>query len=170
MTNKPNLKLRSARTAWETAYPCLFGLFTCVIWYMIGAHVISMCDTHKWHLDQLYAAVFGFLSITTGFLATFYGTVQSTSDGFIKLIKDTRIMSKFLRFTKGAIVTGFVVSILTIPMLVTTPLPRDKMSASYWLMTIWLGLSVYAVCKFFRVASNLFFLFETQAPAWRTGG
>ena len=170
MTTRTNSLLSELRSTWESVYPIIFALGAVAFWCLAGKHLVAVSEAKRWHLDQLYTAIFGLLSITTGFLATFYGTIQSMSEGFIKMIKNTNVMSKFLRFTKRAIITGFIVSILTIPMLVTTPLPQERWSLAFIWVGIWCGLAVYAICTFLRVGTNLFVLFETRAPTWRPGG
>jgi hypothetical protein len=103
---------------WEQYYPVAFGVSAAIVWMLWGYRLACYSEARNWHFDQIYASFFGFASITTGFLATFYGTIQSMSSGFIQRIRNTRTLSGFLRFAKYAIVAGFIASIATVPMLV----------------------------------------------------
>jgi hypothetical protein len=128
----------------------------------VGYRIACYADANSWHFDQIYSAFFGFASITTGFLATFYGTVQSTSIGFIQRIRGTKALSGFLRLTKRAIVMGFVGCVVTVPMLVIQPVPKEQYSAKAFAVALWLGVAVWALSGFWRVASSLFLLFESN--------
>lgn len=152
---------------WEQVYPFVFGLLAAVAWIIFGSKVVVYAQQHNWHLDQLYTAVFAFLAITTGFLATFYCTIQCMSEGFIQRIRNTRTLSGFLVFTKHAIIIGFIVSLISVPMMVVTPLPATSFSFGAIVVALWLGVAVYAVASFYRVASLFFFLFEARVHRGR---
>lgn len=121
MPDNPGFGLKEAEALWERTYPTVVGACVGLAWLMWGFRLVCLSAKLGWHLDQLYTAVFGFLAISTGFLATFYGTVRSISDGFIGRIRDTRAMTRFLVMTKSAIITGFFVSLASIPMLIAAP-------------------------------------------------
>lgn len=152
---------------WEQIYPFVLGLLAAVAWIIFGADVVVYAGHHNWHLDQLYTAVFAFLAVTTGFLATFYCTIQCMSEGFIQRICNTRTLSGFLAFTKHAIIIGFIMSLVSIPMMVVTPLPTTSFSLGSLIVAVWLGVAVYAVASFYRVASLFFFLFEARIDRGR---
>jgi hypothetical protein len=147
---------------WEQIYPFVLGLIAAAAWMIFGSNVVCYAQQHNWHLDQLYTAVFAFLAITTGFLATFYCTIQCMSEGFIQRIRNTQTLNGFLAFTKHAIIIGFIVSIVSVPMMVVTPMPITSFSWSAVIVALWLGVAVYAVASFYRVASLFFFLFEAR--------
>ena len=154
----------SVSRSWEQCYPWVFGATATSATLLWGDQVTSVCKAHDWHLDQVYPAIFGFLAITTGYLATFYGTIQSISDGFIGKIKHTRVMGRFLHFSKSAIVWGFIVSVITVPLMVISPLPTDGRPTKNLVVAVWIGISVASIASFYRVASMLFFLFEAKIP------
>jgi hypothetical protein len=145
---------------WERHYPMGLGFLAAIAWTLWGYRLVCYSDAQNWHFDQIYVAFFGFASITTGFLATFYGTIQSMSSGFIQRIRNTRSLSGFLRFTKYAIIAGFAASVLTVPMLVIQPVPKDKYSVASIGVGVWLGIAVWSISCFWRVVSSLFLLFE----------
>jgi hypothetical protein len=147
---------------WEQYYPLIFGILSAAVWLMLGCKVVSFFEHSNWHLDQIYVSFFGFASIATGFLATFYGTIQSISTGFIQRIRGTKALSGFLRLTKRAIIMGFVGCIVTVPMLVIQPVPKERYSLETFAVALWLGIAVWAISGFWRVASSLFLLFESS--------
>jgi hypothetical protein len=115
-------------------------------------------------------AFFGFASITTGFLATFYGTVQSMSAGFIQRIRSTKALAGFLVKSKRAILMGFAGCIATVPMLIVQPVPIEQFSFWSVAVAVWFGIAVWAIAGFWRVASLLFLLFETSGEGNRGAG
>jgi hypothetical protein len=154
----------------ERFYPIGLGI-ACAIGWLIGGHkLIVFAEAERWHLDQLYVAVFAFLSITTGFLATFYCTIICMSEGFVRAIRDTRVLARFLTFVKRAIVLGFCVSLASIPIMVITPLPQEPLTASAFVVAIWIGAATWAIAAFFRVATLFFFMFEAQIQPRRPAG
>jgi hypothetical protein len=158
--------------SWETIreryYPLAGGIATALAWWLWGVHLVEFSESHNWHLDQIYTAMFGFTAVTTGFLGTFYGTIQSMTTGFISRIRDTTVLRVFLRYTKNAIIVGFVSSLISMAMMVVAPLPRICPSWESAASSIWMLVSVWAVLGFYRVASLLFPLFETHVPDERS--
>jgi hypothetical protein len=155
---------------WERYYPTAAGVFVAIGWLLFGYKIACYAEVHKWHFDQIYIAFFGFASITTGFLATFYGTVQSMSTGFIQRIRGTRALTGFLRLSKKAIIMGFVGCVVTVPMLIIQPIPTEPYSFWAFGVALWMGISVWAIAGFWRVASLLFLLFETSDKGNRPAG
>ena len=155
---------------WERAYPCVIGAAAGAAWLMWGHDVVCVSNANGWHLDQMYTAVFGFTAVTTGYLATFYGTIQSMSSGFVHRIRGTRVLALFLKFIKAAIKIGFVCAVLSAVMMILVPLPADRYSWPNLSSAVWIFISVWAIVSFYRVASLLFFLFETEIPRERPGG
>lgn len=154
----------------ERFYPLCIGIAVAVLWLLWGHKIVAVCVKENWHIDQMYTAVFAFLAITTGFLATFYCTIVCMSDGFVRLIRDTKKMQGFLRFAKRAIILGFFVSLASIPMMVAELAPAEQFSISAFVVGLWLGASAWAIAAFFRVASLFFFLFEAKVEPRRPAG
>jgi hypothetical protein len=98
---------------WEQIYPLAFGMvgvICCVVW---GPDLQKLSDEKNWHLDQLFTAAFGYISITTGFLATFYGTIQSMSSGFVHRIRDTNTYKYTTSMTKSAHQTASKINVVS---------------------------------------------------------
>jgi hypothetical protein len=153
-------------------YPLLVGAVSGLVCAKWGHVLAGISVHHNWHLDQVYTAVFGFLAVTTGFLATFYATLQSTTDGFVQRIRNTkgRTLSKFLILTKYAIVVGFVAAIISIPMIVIAPLPSPYLNMATLMSSLWVGLAIWAISSFVAIASAFFMLLETPVPPRRGAG
>jgi hypothetical protein len=159
-----------ARGLWDDIYPTVSGVVVAVLWLFIGSKVVAVCEDNKWHLDQIYTAMFGFLAITTGFLATFYGTLQSVSSGFLDKMRGTRTLGSFMSYTRGAIVLGLITSLLSVIMMVAAPLPLQNFTLASFFMSLWMGLIICALCSFYRSARWFFFLLETRIPPNYPGG
>lgn len=153
---------------WEHAYPAVFGAVTAVACLFWGYKLVGIAVDRNWHLDQIYSAALALVAITTGFLATFYGTIQSMTTGFIQQIRQTSKFRLFLAYVRQAIVIGFVVSVFTVPALVVQPMPGPTVSQETIWSALWLGSVVWALASFYRVASLMFFVFEARIDS-RTG-
>jgi len=154
----------------ERCYPLCIGALTAVVWLFWGDRLVAICVKEQWHIDQMYTAIFAFLAITTGFLATFYCTIVCMSDGFVRQIRDTKKMWGFLGFVKRGIILGFAVSLASIPMMIAAPAPTEHFSISAIVVSTWLGCAAWAVAAFYRVASLFFFLFEARTEPRRPAG
>lgn len=152
--------------------PFMCGVAASALCFKWGHVVVQISDDHGWHLDQLYTAAFGFLSVTTGFLATFYATLQSTTEGFVHRIRETkgRTLEKFLVLTKAMIILGFVAAIACVPMMVTIPMPTDGLTIATATSSFCFGLTTWAIIGFVSIAKSFFRLLETPAPPRRGAG
>lgn len=154
----------------ERLYPLAIGAVAAVAWLLWGHKIAAICVKEQWHIEQMYTAVFAFLAITTGFLATFYCTIVCMSEGFVRQIRDTKKMAGFLAFVKRAIILGFVVSLTSVPMMVAEPAPTEQFSVAAFIVAVWVGASAWAIAAFYRVASLFFFLFEAKTEPRRPAG
>ena len=168
--HRAGISRTSLEGAWERAYPCAIGAAIGLAWLAWGHYVVCAASANSWHLDQMYTAVFGFAAVTTGYLATFYGTIQSMSSGFVHRIRGTKVFVSFLGYTRSAIKIGFACAVLSAVMMVFTPLPTVRYSWSNVSSAVWIFVSVWTIISFYRVASLLFFLFETDLPREKPGG
>jgi hypothetical protein len=153
-------------------YPLLVGAASATVCAKWGYLLADQSTYQSWHLDQVYTAVFGFLAVTTGFLATFYATLQSTTEGFVQRIRNTKghTLEKFLTLTKYTIVIGFVAAMASIPMIVVAPMPSTDFDIATIMSSLWLGLAIWAIASFIAIATSFFVLLETPAPPRRGAG
>jgi hypothetical protein len=84
------------------------------------------------------------------------------SAGFIQRIRGFKALAGFLRLSKRAILMGFAACVATVPMMIVQPVPTEQFSFWAVAVAIWLGVAVWAIAGFWRVASALFLLFETD--------
>lgn len=155
---------------WERTYPFTFGLAAMVGWLLLGHEFADYCGRNQWAFDKIFESLFGFSSISTGFLAGFYGTIQSITEGFIQEIRRSVTFETFIKYTKHGVICGFVFAIYTIPFMVVQPLPIDQLSAGNFFVASWVAVATTTMAMFFRVAQHLFSLFETRVRQRRPGG
>lgn len=154
----------------EDTYPYVLGVMISCGWLYKGTSLARSMIENNWHFDNIYGSILGFLSITTGFLATFYGTVQSVNGGYIGRIKNSPTYRRFISYLKHSIIVGLISSLATIPLTIAMSIPVVDWSASHFIVSAWLGVSTCTTLMFFRVAIHLFYLFETTVPVKRPGG
>jgi hypothetical protein len=120
-------------------------------------------EAGKVELSNLYTAIAGLFAVITGFLATFYGSIQAIADTRLKRIANTILFKRFMRYIKVATLVGFVMALSSIPYIVLAPTAAGSPFARV-LVAIWCGTCVYGFALFVRVAGLLFFIFEHQPP------
>lgn len=126
-----------------------------------GPNVFSYSEVHGIHLENSYTPVAGVFAIIAGFLAAFYGSVQALADSRLKRIAKTTTFTRFIGYIKEATIAGFLLSILSIPLIILSPTGITTFLERFGL-GLWCGLSVYALLAFVRVGRNLFFVFEHE--------
>ena len=102
-------------------------------------------------LDGLFSAVFDWSAIQTGFLFTVFSYIAGKTDGFLAAIRNTKAMSNFTFTLKKAMAAGFILAFTSMPMIVY-PLRPDSLGLEYIILSVWLGLFVWAFSLFCLVA------------------
>jgi hypothetical protein len=110
----------------------------------------------------MHTAIAGLFAIITGFLANFYCTIQSLTDTRLARIARTSIFLRYVSYIKIAIISGIVVSALSIPYIVFAPGPASWVSRLA--IAAWFGGSTYALAAFIRIAGMIFYIFEHRPP------
>jgi hypothetical protein len=148
---------------WEVSYPVAAGVgaFAAVLSY--GPTIFCIIDAGKVELSNIYTAIAGLFAIITGFLATFYGSLQSIVDTRLKRISKTRVFQRFIYYIKVATISGFVIALVTIPYIVLVPTASGTWAGRFW-VAAWCGACTYGLATFLRVAGMLFFIFEHSPP------
>jgi hypothetical protein len=154
---------RSPAYVWETSYPALAGGITFVLIIIYGAQLFGKMEAGKIELSNMYTAIAGLFAIITGFLATFYGSIQAIVDTRLKRIAKTNVFRRFIGYIKIATLAGFVIALSSIPYIILTPTAGGSFFARI-LVAVWCGACVYGFALFIRVAGLLFFIFEHQPP------
>lgn len=142
---------------WEVHHPALLSAATLVAVLWRGDLAYSYAEASKWHLDQMYTAVFTISTVVTAFLFTFYTFIITGDRGFLAASRSSLPFRQTVDYTLRAIVVGSVLSVATIPMLVVQPV---LLKGDLWMFfaAVWAALTVWAVSSFIR-AAYLFAIF-----------
>jgi hypothetical protein len=89
--------------------------------FVYGAELFGKMNAGKIELSNLYTAIAGLFAIITGFLATFYGSIQAIIDTRLKRIATTAVFRRFISYIKTATLAGFVIALVSIPLIILTP-------------------------------------------------
>lgn len=132
--------------------PLLFGvmIFIAALWYKSDLQQLSQEKTIS--VAGLYSAVFGWASIQTGFLFSVYGFIATKNDGFLAEIRGTGAMLLVKRYTLRAMLMGFLLTIITIPLIVIGE--QIVFQAQFYLSALWFAIFAWAFAAFLRVALN----------------
>ena len=149
--------------AWEASYPYVAGAIAFGVIIIYGAPIFCKIQAGKLELSNLYTAIAGLFAIITGFLATFYGSIQAIVDTRLKRIAKTVVFRRFIRYIKVATLAGFIIALASIPYIILTPTAAGSLVARVF-VAVWCGACVYGFSLFIRVAGLLFFIFEHQPP------
>jgi hypothetical protein len=105
--------------------------------------------------------VFNWAAIQTGFAFGVYGFVAGKTGGFIDAVRGTVAMGRFHGYVKAANILGFVLTVLSIPLLVINPDLKTATTSIYAVVAAWFALFVWAFVTFLRIggkdASNVRF-------------
>jgi len=110
--------------------------------------------------SNLYAAVFDWAAIQTGFLFGVYGFIVGSPTGFMKAIDGTKPFRYFKIGLITSLVVGFVLTIISLPLLVFSPNPFTSGATVKVLSFLWFSFFVFALGTFFR--SAYLFAFMTR--------
>lgn len=127
---------------------CLVGVT--LVYFRID---ISMAvESQSIDFSVLYAAVFDWSAIQTGFLFGIFGFIAGKNDGFIAEIRSTPQMALFSRYQSTAIYLGFALTFSSIPMMVTGFKYGTNDIRGFAIFVGWSCLATWAFFAFLRVA------------------
>ena len=129
----------------------LIALVVFLFLIIFSGNIIFWAEDNKISLSGLYAAIFDWSAIQTGFLFAVYGFIAGKKDGFVEAIANTPAMSFFNSSLKKAIIVGFLLTIISMPLIVV-PLSVDGFNIWYFLLCAWFCLFIWAFLLFCRVA------------------
>ena len=101
---------------------------------------------------NLFGAVFDWSAIQTGFMFGVYGFLIGAPNGFMKAIETTSAFQLFRAGVLTSLFAGFVLTIVSLPLLVLSPEPRELHFMIRLLVYFWLSLFVFALLSFFKTA------------------
>ena len=102
----------------EKYAPILFATVSVFALFWWKAEIQLNASSGKIIFIDLYAAVFDWSAIQTGFLFAIFGYVAGKKDGFIEAVKHTTHMTTFLGYQRSAIALGFMITFFSIPLMV----------------------------------------------------
>lgn len=171
MITASNVKLwQTSEMVWEVTYPIVIGVAVVLLFLTISPHVFEYASREKIQITNAYGAVAGLFSIITGFLASFYGSIQAITDTRLRRVARTPFFRRFLFQIKEATIAGFILAIFSIPFIIIAPdNPVDSWFTRFFI-SLWCGFSAYALVAFVRVGRWLFVVFERQPPDYDGAG
>lgn len=137
--------------AWNYA-PICFGLISilAILYdYRIGFQYLPHEGVDY---GNLYAAVFDWSAIQTGFLFAAFGYLVGGTTKFIKFIEDTALMPTILGYVRRATALGFALTFISLPLLVFSPKITESEKWLVLLIAGWFGLFIWSIFAFLRVA------------------
>jgi len=144
----------------ERTYPPTVGLIVCfgffIFSHRIGVHLAS----NDLKIDSTYAPIGGMFAVITGFVGSFYGSIQSMVETRLARIAKTKFFIRFLHQIKEATVSGFLLAVASTPLMIISPNNLDIFT-NRLVISIWMGASFYCLATFFRVGTKLFLVFES---------
>lgn len=141
------------RKLWfERLAPLGMGLVALAVVVVWREAIAARFAPNGWQPSNLYNAVFNWASIQSGFVFGIYGFVASKRDGFVGEIAGGRAFAQLLTYARRAYITGFVLTFVSLPVMVAAPSLADSKSLSYWLVAVWFAAFVWTFCAFLRVA------------------
>lgn len=132
--------------------PLLLSLITFFTLLYFVSLIKSSFASHKWSSEGLYSSVFNWAAIQTGFVFGVYGFVAGKKDGFLYDLRETRFLRDFIKYTRRATSVGFVLSMISVPLIVANPKLGTSGYIPYALVAAWFSIFVWAFSAFMRVA------------------
>ena len=129
----------------------LAAAMACALVYFSDAMQV-MAAGKQIDVSSLYSAMFDWSSIQTGFLFGVFGFVSGKSTGFIAEVSETAAMRTFNKYTRTAILLGFLLTFVSIPLTVTSFDYSGKPTYYYYIFVAWAFLAIWSFFSFARVA------------------
>ena len=126
------------------------GIFIALLMYRNSVSFYLLNPDSRVEMGNLFAAVFDWSSIQTGFLFAVYGYVASKGEGFIAAIKRTPVMRSFKRLLGITIFAGFILTLISMCFLIYPLVPGP--SWQYAALSAWFALFCWSFMLFCSVA------------------
>ena len=132
--------------------PIALSAVAAYLLYRYDDFLVASAREKSINFSGLYAAIFDWSAIQTGFLFGIFGFVAGKTTGFIAAVRNTPAMRLFIGYTRIAIFLGFVLTFYSIPMMVTSFDIGQGGKWFYFVFATWCVLAVWAFFAFLRVA------------------
>lgn len=152
MTTEPPKRSKSIALRIEEWAPfvCSIFVFSCLLYW--SNWISDKFASQEWKNAGLYSAIFGWSAIQTGFSFGVYGFVVGKSEGFVSKIRGTLAMNRFMGYIQRANITGFALTITSIPLIISELPVNSPMSAEYIAVCLWFSLFIWSFLSFLRLA------------------
>jgi hypothetical protein len=139
----------------EELGPFLGGVLVFVALVYYSNYISSKFEAvDGWQSSSLYSAIFDWSAIQTGFAFGVYGFVIGKTDGFVQKIKETKAMRRFISYIRKANITGFLLTLTSIPLIVIDPKITSSNYLVYITVCLWFCVFVWSFMSFLRLAYN----------------
>jgi len=147
-------KRRSLGLKLEMYGPFVCGVLTMILLVYFSSYIAAKFESKDWNSAGLYSAIFGWSAIQTGFAFGVFGFVLGKNDGFVAALKGTKTLHRFELYIQRANWTGFVLTFVSIPLIVTEPSAGTALSSSYLVVAGWFSFFIWSFLAFLRLAYN----------------
>lgn len=154
----------------EAYGPAIAGLGTLALLALNQTPLLALMASDRLSVGNLFSAIFGWASIQTGCVFAIYGFVAGKTDGFIVEIRNTRSMRRFNSFIRRAIVSGFVLTLSSMPLIAWKFTITTDDRLLYLVFAGWFSVFVWAFCSFARVAYIFGLLIRFDDAPKKVGG
>lgn len=134
--------------------PLVAGIVALAFLSYYSDYISSMFASNEWKASNLYAAIFDWSAIQTGFAFGVYGFVAGKRDGFVGALQGTVAMKRFISYIRRANVAGFILTFASIPLIVLSPSLSTPTTVWFAIVVAWFSVFVWAFCSFLRLAYN----------------
>lgn len=138
--------------AFERYAPVVFGFATLALIGLYRFDIALKFEPGGWDAAGLFGAVFNWASIQSGFVFGIYGFIVSKQDGFAGEVARGRSFDRLLAYARRAYLTGFVLTFVSLPIMVAGPSIADPNATSFLVVAVWFSAFVWTFCAFLRVA------------------
>lgn len=136
----------------EAYAPVAAGAATLAALWFARHDLLPLMATDRLSVGNLFSSVFGWASIQTGCVFAIYGFVAGKTDGFIAQARTTRSMRRYNKFIMRAIVSGFVLTITSMPLIAWKFTVKADDVLLFGIFSVWFSIFVWAFFSFARVA------------------
>lgn len=124
---------------WGPLALALFGVLSFGKW---GEQFYSVAEESNLSVSSLYQAVFDTSSIVCAFLFSFLIFIKTTENHFLSAFRSKKIYKRMERHFIYSITASFVLTIMTIPVLVISPMPDSMYTWSFLYVAIWIAVGL----------------------------
>lgn len=144
-------KISISRIAEEFS-PAILATISLLVLIYYKSQVMNLAVSGLISITNLYNAIFNWSAIQTGCLFAIYGFVTGSSDGFMGEIRGTYSMKKYSIYIKRATYAGFILTFISIPLIVIDYKMTFETHMYYYTIILWFSLFIWAFFSFLRVA------------------